>query len=152
MQDGIRIWKFSAKKICRTSAKMYCVASWAIASCSYTDRNLPPPSSRHKRWYSPKKLHGFLTRIIKHKPKLVSKGKGHSNYLPVCIRSRKFSERDGIAMHFYFWLKKIVFEGCFTVQLPHEIKWNANLMQQGNFIGVFLARHVSGTYAHHQEH
>ena len=25
-------------------------------------------------------------------------------------------------------------------------------MQQGNFIGVFLARHVSGTYAHHQEH
>ena len=28
---------------------------------------------------------------------------------------------------------------------------NANLMQQGNFINVFLARHVSGTYAHHQE-
>jgi len=27
-----------------------------------------------------------------------------------------------------------------------------NLMQQGNFINVFLARHVSGTYAHHQEH
>jgi len=25
-------------------------------------------------------------------------------------------------------------------------------MQQGNFIDVFLARHVSGTYAHHQEH
>jgi len=24
-------------------------------------------------------------------------------------------------------------------------------MQQGNFIDVFLARHVSGTYAHHQE-
>ena len=24
-------------------------------------------------------------------------------------------------------------------------------MQQGNFINVFLARHVSGTYAHHQE-
>jgi len=23
-------------------------------------------------------------------------------------------------------------------------------MQQGNFINVFLARHVSGTYAHHQ--
>jgi len=34
----------------------------------------------------------------------------------------------------------------------HEMKWNANLMQQGNFIDVFLARHVSGTYAHHQEH
>ena len=25
-------------------------------------------------------------------------------------------------------------------------------MQQGNFINVFLARHVSGTYANHQEH
>jgi len=25
-------------------------------------------------------------------------------------------------------------------------------MQQGNFINVFLARHVSGTYAHHQKH
>jgi len=34
----------------------------------------------------------------------------------------------------------------------HEIKWNANLMQLGNFIDVFLARHVSGTYAHRQEH
>jgi len=39
-----------------------------------------------------------------------------------------------------------------TVHLPHEIISNANLMQQGNFINVFLARHVSGTYAHHQEH
>ena len=25
-------------------------------------------------------------------------------------------------------------------------------MQKGNFINVFLARHVLGTYAHHQEH
>ena len=25
-------------------------------------------------------------------------------------------------------------------------------MQQGDFINVFLARHVSGTYAHHQKH
>jgi len=33
-----------------------------------------------------------------------------------------------------------------------EIKWNANLMQIGNAIDVFLARHVSGTYGHHQEH
>jgi len=32
-----------------------------------------------------------------------------------------------------------------------EIKWNANLMQLGNFIDVFLTRHVSGTHAHHQE-
>jgi len=38
------------------------------------------------------------------------------------------------------------------VHLPHEIMWNANLMQQGNFIDVFLALHVSGTYAHLQEH
>jgi len=38
------------------------------------------------------------------------------------------------------------------VHLPHEIILNANLMKQGNFINVFLARHVSDTYAHHQEH
>jgi len=25
-------------------------------------------------------------------------------------------------------------------------------MQQGNFINVFLVRHVSGTYAHRQEY
>jgi len=25
-------------------------------------------------------------------------------------------------------------------------------MQQGDFINVFLARHVSDTYAHHQKH
>ena len=25
-------------------------------------------------------------------------------------------------------------------------------MQEGNFIDVLLAQHVSGTYAHHQEH
>jgi len=25
-------------------------------------------------------------------------------------------------------------------------------MQQGNFVNVFLAQYVSGTYAHHQEH
>jgi len=34
----------------------------------------------------------------------------------------------------------------------HEIKWNVNLMQIGTFIDVFLARQVSGTYDHHQEH
>jgi len=44
------------------------------------------------------------------------------------------------------------YEGCLTVHLPHDINLKANLMQQGNFIDVFLARHVSGTYAHHQEH
>ena len=46
----------------------------------------------------------------------------------------------------------IKLEGCLIVHLPHEIIWNANLMQQDNFINVFLARHVSGIYAHHQEH
>jgi hypothetical protein len=43
-------------------------------------------------------------------------------------------------------------EGCLNVHLPHEIILNANLMQQGNFINIFLARHISGTYAHHHEH
>ena len=33
-----------------------------------------------------------------------------------------------------------------------EIKWDANLMQLGNIIDVFLTRHVSGTSTHHQEH
>jgi len=36
------------------------------------------------------------------------------------------------------------FQGCLTVHLPHEIMLNAILMQQGNFIYVFLALHVSG--------
>ena len=49
-------------------------------------------------------------------------------------------------------IQLINLEGCLTVHLPHEIKWNANLMQLGNFIDVFLAWYVSGTYAHHQEH
>jgi hypothetical protein len=47
--------------------------------------------------------------------------------------------------------KVFILEGCLTVHHPREIKRNANLMQLGNFIDVFLARHVSGTYAHHQE-
>jgi len=37
-------------------------------------------------------------------------------------------------------------------QIRYRVKWNANLMQLGNFIDVFLARYVSHTYAHHQEH
>jgi len=40
---------------------------------------------------------------------------------------------------------KLNIQGCLTMHLPHEIKWNANLMQLGNFIDVFLARRVSGT-------
>ena len=38
------------------------------------------------------------------------------------------------------------------MHLPHEIKWNANVKKLGNFIDVFLARHVSGTYTHHLKH
>ena len=51
-----------------------------------------------------------------------------------------------------FYKTEVVLESCLTVHLHHKIIWNANLMQQGNFIDVFLARHISGTYAHHQEH
>ena len=38
------------------------------------------------------------------------------------------------------------------MDLPHEIMWSANLMKLCIFIDVFLARHVSGKYVHHQEH
>ena len=43
----------------------------------------------------------------------------------------------------------VIVESCIRY---NEIIWNANLMQQGTFINVCLARHVSGTYTHHQEH
>ena len=65
-----------------------------------------------------------------------------SNYCT--LKSCRF---DKIYTNYYDTL-----EGCLTVHFSHEIKRNANLMQIGNFIDVFLARHVSGTYAHHQEH
>jgi len=39
-----------------------------------------------------------------------------------------------------------------AINIKYEIKWNANLMQLGNFINIFLVRHVWGTYAHYQEH
>ena len=35
-------------------------------------------------------------------------------------------------------VQNIIFEGCVTVHLPHEIIWNANLMQQGNFINILM--------------
>jgi len=51
------------------------------------------------------------------------------------------------------WRSAVKKELCYlTVHLPHEIMWNANLIKQGNFIDMLLARHVSGTYNHHQEH
>jgi len=40
----------------------------------------------------------------------------------------------------------------FKQREENKIMRNANLMQLGNFIDVFLARHVSVTYAHHREH
>ena len=59
-------------------------------------------------------------------------------------RSFRWIFRDHLIMQSYTeWEYS---EECLTVHLPHEITWNANLMQQGNFIDVFLARHVSGTY------
>ena len=36
----------------------------------------------------------------------------------------------------YKYKRERKLEGCLTVHLPHEIIWNANLMQQGNFIDV----------------
>jgi len=38
------------------------------------------------------------------------------------------------------------------VSLLSVIMRNANLMQQGNFIDVFLALRISGAYAHHQDY
>ena len=38
----------------------------------------------------------------------------------------------------------------YTIAVCHGIMWNANLMHQGNFIHIFLARHVSDTYVRHQ--
>jgi len=61
------------------------------------------------------------------------------------LRSRVWKSRRDL------WITLFI-ESCLTVHLPHEIKWNANLMQLGNCIDVFLAWHVLGTYAHHQEH
>jgi len=57
-----------------------------------------------------------------------------------------------------FYDTRVIFKAWGTKQkallrnINYEIKWNADLMQLGNFIHVFLARRVSGTYAHHQEH
>ena len=74
----------------------------------------------------------------------------------VCYKTRK-NYAAAITFQYlgpssYIILIMFGIEGCLIVHLPHEIMWNANLMQQGNFIDKFLARHVSGTHAHHQEH
>jgi len=59
---------------------------------------------------------------------------------------------DKIFMYRNESYRTLKIDGCLILHLPHEIKWNVNLMQLGKFIDVFLALHVSGTYAHHQEH
>ena len=44
---------------------------------------------------------------------------------------------------------------CWHVKMKgsnDEIMPIADFVQQGNFIDVFLVRHVSGAYAHHREH
>jgi len=38
------------------------------------------------------------------------------------------------------------------MHLLREMMWNANLMQQGNFVDMFLARYISGIKVYHQEH
>ena len=55
-------------------------------------------------------------------------------------------------VHFFGLENKLYKMHGTYIRIKKGIIWNANLLQQGNFIDVFLARHVSGTYAHHQEH
>ena len=55
---------------------------------------------------------------------------------------------NGFEFIWFLW----TFGKWFIKEMTNEIMWNANLMQQGNFIDVFLAWHVSGTYTYHQEH
>ena len=74
-----------------------------------------------------------------------------TKYTP-CVTSKEDGVRSNMSRPTDISLQANWFEGCLTVHLLHEIRWNASLMQLGNFIHVFLARRVSGTYAHHQEH
>jgi len=67
------------------------------------------------------------------------------------LEGQKGTEDDGEDVS-SFWMplrKKYL---NFKEKAFYEIMWNANLMQQSNFIDLFLPRHVSGTCAHHQEH
>jgi len=62
----------------------------------------------------------------------------------VCpVLTGKARREDNHSRHMYIviYLKIYKFkklEGCFTVHLPHEIKWNANLMQLGNVYWCIL--------------
>jgi hypothetical protein len=72
-----------------------------------------------------------------------------------CGNSVSSEEEDSKTLKIHSKEEKVLTkkpEGCLTVHLPHEITWNTNLMQQGNFIDVFSALHVSDAYGHHQEH
>ena len=73
------------------------------------------------------------------------------SFLTVCNTSSFLSRSIQLIFSILLQHDTSKLEVCLTVHLPHEIIWNANLMQ-GNFINVFLAPHISGTYAHHQEH
>ena len=70
----------------------------------------------------------------------------------VCTQKGHHSKRDGKYIHWLTTNMKTKHHGYLNVHLSHEIKLNANLMQLCNLIDVFFARHVSGIYAHHQEH
>jgi len=60
------------------------------------------------------------------------------------IMKRSFLDRS---LSFLFMSSEVQYLQSFIIL---EIMWNANLMQQDNFIDIFLPRHVSGTYAPHQ--
>ena len=65
------------------------------------------------------------------------------------MKSRKSARHN----HTCVFLERFVAGNSSSLHLQNrEIEWNASLMQLGNFIDVSLARHVSGTYVHHQEH
>jgi hypothetical protein len=64
---------------------------------------------------------------------------------------RTFHFRSG-SVHCVYLYNTYHIGSCLTVHLLHKIMLNGNLMQQGNFIDIFLVRHVSGTYGHHREH
>jgi len=107
-------------------------------------------------WWAQGKLcnrgHNTACSNVRDKPQIVMAEIGfalmpdiHSTFM-IIIKRLSSSAAEAASIN------NLTVEGCSTVHLRHEIKWNANLMQQGNFIDVFLARHISVTYAHHQEH
>jgi len=68
--------------------------------------------------------------------------------LSVCLSLSLGIRRHGVIQSSLI----IRLKSCLENITLSEIKWNANLMKLTNFFYVSLARHVSGTYALHQEH